>query len=382
MKKKLAIFTGSDIRTFGGGERYVVELVKRLKNHFDITVYSFTDKNNLRVNDRKIRRMLNGVALKYYRAIIMPKSLDRIPLTLSSLYSYLELRKFNAVYHMESSLTAIAAVLLALKFSKTRLIFGLHNPYLIERLTFLKNKNQTSLKLLYYWVYKRLLFSVPNIHVLNGYHYKILKQLGYSGNLYFIQNFLYYNKSSIKPMNTSRFTVLFVGRLSIYHKGLDLLETIINETLKLNKGIEFHIVGSGEDGKNIIEKLTLAYPKNVIYGGFLSQDRLEKEYDGASIFILTSRIEAFSLVTLEAQAHGLPVISFDIPGPNEIIKKIFSGTLIKPFNTTEFSKAVLYYYQLWKVGKLNKAYKQKIIDYIFDKYSNKKIIPKIREMLE
>jgi hypothetical protein len=79
MKKKLAIFTGSDIRTFGGGERYVVELVKRLKNHFDITVYSFTDKNNLRVNDRKIRRMLNGVALKYYRAIIMPKSLDRIP---------------------------------------------------------------------------------------------------------------------------------------------------------------------------------------------------------------------------------------------------------------------------------------------------------------
>ena len=44
--KHLAIFSGSDIRAYGGGEKYIIELVKRLKN-FDTTVYSFVDKDKL-----------------------------------------------------------------------------------------------------------------------------------------------------------------------------------------------------------------------------------------------------------------------------------------------------------------------------------------------
>jgi len=31
----------------------------------------------------------------------------------------------------------------------------------------------------------------------------------------------------------------------------------------------------------------------------------------------------FSLVAIEAQAHGLPVIAFDIKGPHDIIKSDF-----------------------------------------------------------
>ena len=94
---------------------------------------------------------------------------------------------------------------------------------------------------------------------------------------------------------------------------------------------------------------------------------------------MTSRIETFSLVTLEAQAHGLPVVAFDIKGPNDIITD-FSGSVVKAFDTEYFSNEILRYYNLWKDGKLNAKYRNKIIDYTFSKYSDEIIIPKIQKM--
>ena len=50
--KHLAIFTESDIRAYGGAEKCIIELVKRLK-YFNITIYSSVNKDIIRVNDKK-----------------------------------------------------------------------------------------------------------------------------------------------------------------------------------------------------------------------------------------------------------------------------------------------------------------------------------------
>lgn len=94
---------------------------------------------------------------------------------------------------------------------------------------------------------------------------------------------------------------------------------------------------------------------------------------------MTSRIEAFPAVILEAQAYGLPVIAFDIKGPIDITTK-FSGSKIKPFDTDAFVDEILRYYNLWKEGKLNITYKKRIKNYIFNRYSENVIIPKLEKM--
>lgn len=94
---------------------------------------------------------------------------------------------------------------------------------------------------------------------------------------------------------------------------------------------------------------------------------------------MTSRIEAFPSVILEAQAHGLPVVAFGINGPKDAITN-FSGSIIEPFDVDAFANAILRYYNLWKDGKLGIKYKKRVIDYIFSKYSDKIIIPKIQKM--
>ncbi|MEM4097783.1 MAG: glycosyltransferase [Candidatus Micrarchaeaceae archaeon] len=376
--KKLAILV-NDIREWSGADRWVVELVKRINFDFDITIYSYITKNELYLADTEIKKLLpTEVKLKYYKVFIMPYSLDRLPITKTGLKMLFELRRYDIIYIIEESLTSMSFILLALKLSKAKIIFGLHDPYITgNRLT--GNRLKKNITKLYNKIFKKVLFRMPEIHVLNKDDYNLLQRLGYSGSLNLIPNFLYTKKKEIKNLNKSQFIALFVGRLAIQHKGLDLLEEIIKKVLKENNKIVFHIVGSGE-GVKIIKRIIKQYPKNVIYKGFLSENELEREYGNATVFVLTSIRETFSLVTLEAQSHGLPVVSFNISGPNEIITN-FSGKLIEPFNTDKFAEEILKYYNMWKENKINLMYKNKIVDYVYSKYSDKTIIPKLERML-
>ncbi|MET8375774.1 stealth conserved region 3 domain-containing protein [Streptomyces microflavus] len=58
---------------------------------------------------------------------------------------------------------------------------------------------------------------------------------------------------------------------------------------------------------------------------------LAEEWAKASIALLTSRNEAFGLVLAEAQAAGVPVVSYDSPnGPREVVMDGHSGLLVPP----------------------------------------------------
>ncbi|MGW0084047.1 stealth conserved region 3 domain-containing protein [Streptomyces sp. NPDC003393] len=58
---------------------------------------------------------------------------------------------------------------------------------------------------------------------------------------------------------------------------------------------------------------------------------LAEEWAKASIALMTSRNEAFPLVLMEAQAAGVPVVSYDCPnGPREIILDGQTGVLVPP----------------------------------------------------
>jgi Glycosyltransferase len=46
---------------------------------------------------------------------------------------------------------------------------------------------------------------------------------------------------------------------------------------------------------------------------------IQRYYSEAQIYVLSSRWEGFGLVLLEAMAHGLPIISSDLPTSREIL---------------------------------------------------------------
>ena len=376
---KLAIITGSDIRCFGGGEKYVLELANRLKN-FNITIISRIGKTSLRLSTEEISKMTKA-KIKFYNAPKVPiLGVQFMLFSLNGWKMAIRLKDFDVVYGLDSTSITNAALILFSRIYGFKYIFGAHDPGFLkvnpEKNIFIRR----ILFKVYRPIYKKIFFSVQNIHVLTNHYKKRLETEGYKGKIYLIPNFLYYNKSSIRIISNDRkFIVLFGGRLAIYQKGIDLLVNIIKKVIDKNKNIEFQIFGSGKDGQELIENLSEGYNKNVKYLGFISGSDLEKEYKNSSLYIMTSRIEAFPSVILEAQAHGLPVVAFGINGPKDAITN-FSGSIIEPFDVDAFANAILRYYNLWKDGKLGIKYKKRVIDYIFSKYSDKIIIPKIQKM--
>jgi glycosyltransferase involved in cell wall biosynthesis len=121
-------------------------------------------------------------------------------------------------------------------------------------------------------------------------------------------------------------SVLFVGRLCDKDKNISGLLRIWAKTNK--DGWTLKLVGDGED-KQYLEDYAkqLGVSSSVEFVGWV--DTPMEIMTTSSLFCMTSHIEGFALVLIEAMACGLPVVSYDLPyGPSDIITDGIDGYLI------------------------------------------------------
>ncbi|NOI36779.1 glycosyltransferase family 4 protein [Vibrio cyclitrophicus] len=114
--------------------------------------------------------------------------------------------------------------------------------------------------------------------------------------------------------------LLAVGRFT-HQKGFDLLLKSWALVLKERTDWSLEIVGDGEDRK-LLEALINHFNLNETVTLSPITNNITDKFNSSSLFVLSSRFEGFGLVLLEAQASGLPAISFDCDvGPREIISE-------------------------------------------------------------
>ena len=130
-----------------------------------------------------------------------------------------------------------------------------------------------------------------------------------------------YNPLTLEPGKASqgdskRF--LAVGRFSHRHKGFDLLIEAFNIFAKNNKEWTLDIVGEGVE-EPLYRKMIADYK----LGGRITlhpfTNNIQQYYTNAQVYVLSSRWEGFGLVLVEAMAHGLPIVSSDLPTSKEIM---------------------------------------------------------------
>ena len=117
---------------------------------------------------------------------------------------------------------------------------------------------------------------------------------------------------------------LFVGRV-MHEKGVDeLFAAAKRMKQEYGDGVEFHIVGSFEEGyKPLMDELEQTGV--VKYHGYHSD--MKHFYAMADCVVLPSYHEGMSNVLLEAAASGRPLITSDIPGCREAVEPGVSGYL-------------------------------------------------------
>jgi glycosyltransferase involved in cell wall biosynthesis len=218
-----------------------------------------------------------------------------------------------------------------------------------DSVPFILNTFRLHNRLRYVTLRRLLLVLFDAHHVVSKEYGEFLRKLG-CRRLFFVPNGVRLRRTEnyVKRIDSDRFEVLFIGRLS-FEKGIDHLYHIIEEfNIKypsIVNNIEFHIFGDGPQ-RSLAIKLSKAY-KNVSYHGFLQHEKLTRFYSDGHLLIMTSRSENMPLTLIEAQAFGLPIVSFETTTLGDLVKEPL-GKLVKLGDDQAFVKCVKYFYDLWK----------------------------------
>lgn len=218
----------------------------------------------------------------------------------------------------------------------------------MERLSLLcsvLNKNNTKLISLEHvafdsrpvWVQKLSKFCYKNIKQVVTLTYK--DELSYQS--WFNDITTVYNISPFPICESKKRSkdIIAVGRLT-YQKNFQALLQAWQQIHQQIDGWSLKIYGTGEAFEELSAIIKNYQLKNVELMG--QANHIEDIYKKSSLFVMSSRFEGLSMVLIEAQTFGLPIISFDCPhGPAEVINHQQNGLLVENQNIKALADSML-----------------------------------------
>lgn len=159
------------------------------------------------------------------------------------------------------------------------------------------------------------------------------KRFGFDDNVQVMYNLLdddAIRKKAALPLTNApekrTFRLITVGRLT-YQKGYDRLVRICKQLKDEGCSFELWILGEGEERIDLEKYIIENELKEVKLLGFkLNPYQYMAQCD---LFVCSSRAEGFSLVVAESLILGIPVVSVDCAGPNELLEFGKDGLLVE-----------------------------------------------------
>ena len=142
------------------------------------------------------------------------------------------------------------------------------------------------------------------------------------------------------PGDPDRNYLLALGRV-VDKKGFDLLLAAYAGVASDHRGYDLVIAGEGAARDRLQELAAeLEVEDRVHFVGRLSRQDVAAAMDGATAFVMPSRLEPFGIVILEAWRAGVAVVASTRGGAPEFVDDGITGVLIDPFDTTAFTVAL------------------------------------------
>lgn len=134
-------------------------------------------------------------------------------------------------------------------------------------------------------------------------------------------------------------TISWVGRIASV-KNLDYLFGVVAH-IQCFQSINFLLAGEIDQFRSYLKNLENKYNVQPIYLGFLEHSKLKAMYYVTDVYLHTSNYEGFGRVVADAQACGIPVVTRNTNGTNDIVEHEKSGFIVDG-NEMLFAEAVLY----------------------------------------
>ena len=135
--------------------------------------------------------------------------------------------------------------------------------------------------------------------------------------------------------------VLFVGRI-VPRKGLHYLVESAKQVLREKKETVFVVVGEGPLRNNLVSAVKReGQSSSFIFLSEVSDSLLQDLYGCVDLFVLPSIQEGQGMASLEAQAAAIPVVAFNVSGIREAVRDKETGMLVKEADSTALANAIL-----------------------------------------
>jgi glycosyltransferase involved in cell wall biosynthesis len=185
-----------------------------------------------------------------------------------------------------------------------------------------------------------------------------------------------YNPLTLKqeaPSTGTSKKFLTIGRFTPMHKGIDLLIEAFKLFAQKSKDWHLDIVGEGKEEEAFRKQIAKYQLENrITIHPFTNQ--IQEYYSHAQIYVLSSRWEGMPLVLVEAMAHGLPIISSDLPVSKEIMGDF--GMYFKNGNIEELAQ------RLEDATQIDWQEKSKTAIAIAQRFDIKNIITQWKQLIE
>lgn len=145
-----------------------------------------------------------------------------------------------------------------------------------------------------------------------------------------------------QPAKLDNKTVIAVGRYN-YQKGFDRLIDAWSLICRKIDNWQLEIIGDGDLRQDLLYQIAKRGLDGKVILKKMQADQMKEVYANASIFALSSHYEGLPMVLLEAQAAGLPIVSFACKcGPKDIIEDGANGFLVNEGDVDRLADRLLY----------------------------------------
>ena len=319
------------IFSYGGVQRVTAVIAKELAKDCDVTIVTFDNPKAENTSLYDLNKA--NIHYRFFSYPETPKWKELFCKAYSGLFrKILPQTRLTSDWYCHSSFPSEKRDALAkeLKDGGYDVIIGVHAP-LAVRLAACKSQLENA-KLIG-WIHNsyEALFGAGSLYIgpelRKHYEYQLQKLdktivlCQDDAHKYHFPVEVIYNPLTLVPGkpsqgNSKRF--LAVGRFSHRHKGFDLLIEAFSIFAKKNKEWTLDIVGEGVE-EPLYRKMIADYKLEERITLHPFTNNIQQYYTNAQVYVLSSRWEGFGLVLVEAMAHGLPIVSSDLPTSKEIM---------------------------------------------------------------
>jgi glycosyltransferase involved in cell wall biosynthesis len=149
-------------------------------------------------------------------------------------------------------------------------------------------------------------------------------------------------KKHLQKSPSNQITILSVARFDMLKDHQNLIKAFVLFSRKCNAKLIMagtHVTNDNEVLQRYICEAGLSDSQVSLLGELVGQDELNKYYDQADIFCLSSRSEGFPNVLFEAMARGCKIVSTDVGDAKKVFNAI--GSFCEPQNSNSLFKALI-----------------------------------------